>query len=125
MRTDSHFPATLHDWFKAELDKKLASLPSDQARYRELILQENRWTNRYDDYGRFGRQPFCKPHPQYSRMSAADFVIVLGLISDRRTTLEKARATPLTELIGTAAAMITAVGAWVAWYCVMCPPAVL
>jgi hypothetical protein len=29
MRIDAHFPATIHDWFKAELDKELASLPSD------------------------------------------------------------------------------------------------
>jgi hypothetical protein len=61
-------------------------------------------------------------------MGPSDFIIVLGMIADRRrTALEKARpfALPLTELVGTAAAMVTAVGAWVAWYCVLCPPAVL
>jgi hypothetical protein len=73
MRTDANFPQTLHDWFKAELDKKLASLPSDQARYSHLIRQENIWTQRYDEYGRFGRQPFGGPHPRYGRMGAADF----------------------------------------------------
>jgi hypothetical protein len=123
MRTDTN-PPTIHEWFAAELDKSLARLPTDQARYRELILQENRWTQRYDEYGRLGRQPFGGPHPHYGRMGAADFTNVLCLINSRRSDLEKARppALPLAELIGSAAAMITAVGAWLAWYCVACPP---
>jgi hypothetical protein len=127
MRTDAEYPPTIHEWFAAELDKSFAKLPTDQARYRHLILQENVWTKRYDEYGRFGRQPFCKPHPHYGRMRPVDFISVLGLISERRTALEKARppALPLTEIIGSAAAMITAVGAWVAWYCVLCPPGAL
>ena len=123
----STLPPTFTEWMAVELDKKLDSLPTDQARYRHLILQENVWTQFYEGYTRYGWQPFGKPHPHYGRMRPADFIIVLGLISDRRTALEKARlpATPLKELIGSAAAMITAVGAWVAWYCVMCPPPVL
>jgi hypothetical protein len=41
----------------------------------------------------------------------------------RRHPARARRSVPLTELIGSAAAMITAVGAWVAWYVVLCPPA--
>lgn len=84
-------PPTFTDWMAAELAKKLDSLPSDQARYRHLILQQNVWTDFYDAYVAFGRQPFGKPHPRYGDMTAADFVIVLGIIAGRRTALEQHR----------------------------------
>lgn len=88
---DKTFPADFHDWMAAELDRKLDSLPSDQARHRQLILQHNIWTGFYDAYAAFGRQPFDTPHPHYGPMSAVDFVLVLGLISARRDALEQQR----------------------------------
>lgn len=84
-------PPTFTDWMAAELDKKLASLPTDQARYRHLILQGNVWTQRYDAYVRRGRQPFGRPHPHYGPMGAADFTNVLCLIAGRRASLEQHR----------------------------------
>lgn len=76
-----------HDWFAAELDKKLASLPTDQSRYHHLTLQGNIWARFYDAYKKHGRQPFDHPHPRYGPMSAADFVVVLGMIGGRRMSL--------------------------------------
>lgn len=84
-------PPTFTDWMAAELDKSLASLPSDQARYRHLILQENVWTGFYDAYATLGRQPFGKPHPRYGDMMATDFVIILGMIAGKRAALEQHR----------------------------------
>lgn len=84
-------PPTFTDWMAAELDKKLASLPTDHARYRHLILQHNVWAGYASAYADDGRHPFDKPHPHYGPMRAADFVIVLGMIAGRRRSLEQHR----------------------------------
>lgn len=84
-------PPTFTDWMAAELDKKLASLPTDQARYRHLILQHNVWAGYASAYADDGRQPFGRPHPHYGPMGAADFTNVLCLIAGRRRSLEQHR----------------------------------
>lgn len=84
-------PPTFTDWMAAELDKRLADLPTDQARYRQLTLQGNVWAGYAAAYALSGRQPFNGPHPVYGPMSAADFIIVLGMIAGRRRSLEQHR----------------------------------
>jgi len=80
------------DWLAAELDKKLDSLPSDQARYRHLILVGNVWREKYDQFVAFGTQPFNCPHPVYGDMDAFDFSILLAAIELRKTQLERVQA---------------------------------
>ena len=80
------------DWLAAELTKKLDSLPSDQARYRHLILVGNVWREKYDAFAAFGRQPFDQRHPVYGDMDAFDFAILLADIERRKIQLERVPA---------------------------------
>ena len=82
--------ATLTDWLEFELIRKLASLPTDQARYSMLIQQGNVWQYR--------RQRFLEtdgasevPHPHYGPMTATDFILVLGMIDRAKSQLEAQR----------------------------------
>jgi hypothetical protein len=84
-------PLTLIDWLSAELDRKLSSLPDDQARYRHLILSGNVWREKYQTFACFGTQPFNAPHPVYGDMDAYDFALLLADIELRKTMLERAR----------------------------------
>jgi hypothetical protein len=85
-------PATLIEWLEAELDKKLASLPSDHARYRHLILCGNSWRLKYEAFASFGTQPFNTPHPIYGDMDAYDFALLLASIELRKVRLERVPA---------------------------------
>lgn len=78
---------TLVQHLSAELDGWLAGLPSDQARYRELILQGNVWHRRYAEYQTEGRQPFGGPHPFYGEMDMFDFALLLADIEGRKLNL--------------------------------------
>jgi hypothetical protein len=82
---------SITDWFKAELEKKLASLADDQARYRELILQSNVWQQHYRRFYSLHEQPFGGPHPEFGYMTAGDFLILLGMIDAAKMKLERAR----------------------------------
>lgn len=82
---------TFTDWLFAELTKKLDSLPSDQARYRHLILCHNAWRLKYATFLDFGTQPFDEPHPVYGDMDAFDFSILLADIDRRKHALEGMR----------------------------------
>jgi hypothetical protein len=82
-------PLTIIDWLTAELDKKLASLPDDQARYRCLILQANAWRQKYEAFACFGTQPFNEPHPVYGDMCAFDFTLLLSDLELRKAMLER------------------------------------
>jgi hypothetical protein len=83
--------STFTDWLSAELDKKLATLPSDQARYRHLILIGNVWRLKYARWQTVGEQPFNEPHPIYGDMNAFDFAILLVDIDRRKHALEGMR----------------------------------
>ena len=91
MTADPQIP-TFTDWLRAELDKKLASLPSDQARYRHLILCGNVWREKYDAFAAFGRQPFDQPHPVYGDMDAFGCSSLLADIEARKAELERVPA---------------------------------
>jgi hypothetical protein len=78
-------------WLSGELDKKLATLPTDQARYRHLILCYNAWTLKYARFRDFGTQPFDQPHPVYGDMDAFDFSILLADMDRRKRVLENVR----------------------------------
>lgn len=82
-------PLTLIDWLSGELDKKLSSLPDDQARYRELTLYSNAWRLKYDAFSAFGTQPFGGHHPVHGAMDAWDFSLLLADIELRKTMLER------------------------------------
>ena len=82
---------TFTDWLAAELTKKLDSLPSDQARYRHLILCYNAWHLKYRRFLDFGTQPFDMPHPVYGDMDAFDFSILLADMDRRKRVLENSR----------------------------------
>jgi hypothetical protein len=86
-------PARFTDWLALELDKKLASLPTEQARYRHLILCGNAWRLKYDMFVSFGQQPFNEPHPVYGDMDAFDFSLLLTMIDQRKARLENAKVT--------------------------------
>ncbi len=79
---------TFTDWLSAELTKKLDSLPSDQARYKHLILCGNAWRLKYGRWQDFGTQPFDEPHPVYGDMDAFDFSLLLADIDRRKKALE-------------------------------------
>jgi hypothetical protein len=85
-------PPTLIDWLCAELDKKLESLPSDQARHRTLILQGNVWRDKYAAFAARGVQPFGEPHPTYGEMTAYDFALLLCAIDERKNRLVREAA---------------------------------
>jgi hypothetical protein len=82
---------TITDWLADELTKKLASLPTDQARYRHLILCSNAWRLKYQRFADFGTQPFNAPHPVYGDMDAFDFTLLLADIEKRKMLLERER----------------------------------
>lgn len=82
---------TLTDWLAAELDKKLAAKPTDQARYRELCLQTNWWNQALDKFCAFGTQPFT-PHPIYGPFDLFDFRAVLCMIDGAKSKLERVPA---------------------------------
>lgn len=84
-------PATIADWLKSELDKKLASIPDDQAQYRYLILCGNAWRLKYEAFACFGTQPFNSSHPVYGDMDAFDFTLLLADIELRKAQMERAR----------------------------------
>lgn len=46
------------------------------------------------------------------------------ITTDLDSAIERARSggVPLSEILGSASAVIFAVGVWLAWYCVVCPP---
>lgn len=82
----------LTDYLKSELDKKLASLPDDRARYRACILQHNIWSAHMRRFWSHHEQPFGGPHPEHGYMSAGDFIIVLGMIDAAKVKLERVPA---------------------------------
>lgn len=82
---------TFTDWLSTELDKKLATLPTDQARYRHLILCGNAWKLKYRTWIDLGEQPFNEPHPVYGDMDAFDFSLLLADIDRRKSKLENMR----------------------------------
>jgi hypothetical protein len=82
---------TFTDWLSAQLDAKLATLGSDQARYRHLILCYNAWTLKYARFRDFGSQPFNEPHPQFGDMDSWDFALLLADIDRRKKVLENSR----------------------------------
>lgn len=86
-------PGALVDYLKSEFDKKLASIPTDQEKYRFLILQWNVWSQRY---GRFiaesllpGDLPAEFSFGPYGTIMAGDFLIVLGMIGAEKVKLER------------------------------------
>lgn len=89
-------PAPLTDYLKSELDKKLASLPDDSARYRCLILQFNVWSQKYARFVAAGQTTDDLPDEfsfgPYGTISAGDFLIVLGMIDAAKTKLERVPA---------------------------------
>lgn len=80
-------PTTITTWLSAELDKKLASLPTEQQRFRCLIEQGNAWCLRYGQYRENGSQPYGGPHPKYGAMNHFDFAILLADIEQRKAAL--------------------------------------
>lgn len=85
-------PPTLTDYFKTQLDKKLASLPDNRARVVMLAQQYGVWTENMRRFWRYHEQPWRKPHPLYGDMTAGDFLIVLGLIDGAKAKIERAEA---------------------------------
>lgn len=83
---------TLTEFLAAELDRKLDSLPSDQARYEMLSRQYNVWTEFRRVFAEHGRQPFGVAHPVYGEMDAMDFAIVLATIDGKKNALERVPA---------------------------------
>jgi hypothetical protein len=82
---------SITDWLSDELDKKLASLPDDKARWRHLVLCWNAWQLKYRRFADFGTQPFNEPHPVYGDMIALDFANLLADIDHRKAKLERRR----------------------------------
>ncbi len=82
-------PASLTDFLKSQLDKKLAGLPDDGARVVFLGQQFGSWTERYRRFAWTGEQPFGGPHPDFGLMSAGDFIITLGMIDGARAKIER------------------------------------
>lgn len=46
------------------------------------------------------------------------------VLTDMDAAIDRARSggVSITEILGSASAAILAVGVWIAWYCVLCPP---
>lgn len=89
---------TLTDYLKSEFEKKLASLPTEQERYRFLILQWNVWQQRYGRFIAASVMPLGLALPAefnfgpYGTITAGDFLIVLGMIGAEKHKLESADA---------------------------------
>lgn len=79
-------------WLESELDKKLASLPNDGERVRQLDRQMHVWENFFHSFIECGHQPFGGPHPQYGEMDAFDFRLLLCAITERKARLERIAA---------------------------------
>lgn len=75
------------DWLSDELDAKLASLDSDQARKNCLRDNFSKWRKKYARFVKLGEQPFNEPHPEFGDMTAFDFAILLADIVRRRDQL--------------------------------------
>jgi hypothetical protein len=84
---------TIIDFLKSELDKKLASLPTDRARINMLAKQYGVWTDNMRRFWHRHEQPFGGPHPIYGDMTAGDFLLVLGLIDGAKAKIERTRET--------------------------------
>lgn len=85
-------PTCFLDYFTVELDKKLASLPTDRARVAVLAQQYGVWTAHYDRFAAFGHQPFSQPHPIFGDMIALDFANLLAMIDSKRGEIERVAA---------------------------------
>lgn len=86
-------PGALVDYLKSEFDKKLASIATDQEKYRFLILQFNVWSERYRRFvaagatsGDLSAEFSFGP---YGTIMAGDFLIVLGMIGAEKVKLER------------------------------------
>jgi hypothetical protein len=82
-------PAALIDYLQSELDKALARQPDDDARLVMLAKAWGSWSERYRLFCRDGEQPLGGAHPEHGEMSAADFIIVLGMIDGARAKIER------------------------------------
>lgn len=82
-------PLSITDFLKTELDKKLASLPTDRARINMLARQYGIWTQNMQNFWRRCEQPFGGPHPVHGDMTPGDFIIVLGMINSARHDIER------------------------------------
>jgi hypothetical protein len=85
--------ATLLDFLRDQLERKLASLADDRARIVLLAQQYGVWSSFADKFRAFGTQPFGGPHPEYGEMDAYDFALVLAMINGERARIE-AQAVP-------------------------------
>jgi hypothetical protein len=86
--------AALTDYLQRELTRKLANLPTDNERYRCLILQSNVWQAKYRRFFAAsclaGDLPAEFSFGPYGWITAGDFLIVLGMIDAARTKMERA-----------------------------------
>lgn len=89
---------SLTDYLKSEFDKKVASIPDDNERYRFCILQWNVWSQRYGRFIAFSVMKLGLAAPaefnfgSYGMISATDFLIVLGMIDAAKVKLERVPA---------------------------------
>lgn len=86
-------PKTLIEWLGADLDRRLAAEPSDEARYTKLCRETNL---AQQAYGRFvaasflpGDMPREFNYGPYGWITANDFVLYMGEIDARKTKLER------------------------------------
>jgi len=88
-------PTTLIDWLGADLDKRLAAEPNDEARYTKLCRETNLVRMAY---GRFvaasflpGDLPREFSYGPYGFITASDFALYLADLDSRKTKLARAK----------------------------------
>lgn len=79
------------DFLRTELDAVLARAADDKARIVMLAKARGFWSAARMNFLVSGEQPFGGPHPEHGDMTAADFVIVLGLIDAAKARIDGAR----------------------------------
>lgn len=86
-------PTTLAEFLEAELQKKLATLTSDHARFTVLSDQYRAWeVRRAMFFVTNGDSEICRAHPRFGHMTATDFLFVLMMIEAEQTKLQREAA---------------------------------
>lgn len=83
---------TASEYFARRLDGHLRTLNSDHTKRVFLTAEHARWQDRYREFAATEGQRHGQPSPHYSQPQAADFLIVMGDITERLSALQQREA---------------------------------
>lgn len=83
---------TASEYFAARLDGHLRTLTTDAAKRVFLTAEAAKWQQRYREFVATEGERHGLPSPHYCQPQAADFLIVMGDITARMTSLQQKEA---------------------------------